>query len=301
MKLFVIGSQSPVGRQLLALLREQKIDFKAPAEKHFDVIDPEKIAEQVAVYKPDQLINLLSFKVHSQQALFEAESAQKDCNYSNNILPASLAKICEGLKIPFIHISSYAVFDGNKKLGFNEEDEINPQGVYGKTLLKGELAVQAIEKYIVLRCGWLFGDNKSQSIKQWLDEIHKAQQDFTVPRRRFSPTPTADLARVILAISRQIDCDAKVWGVYHYCGLETKTESEFVEQSIKYASQFDDSYVELIDKTKLAKIDIEAPEISNSTLSCKKLFDTFGIKQKSWHGALQETIKSLVGDTSTKT
>jgi hypothetical protein len=30
-------------------------------------------------------------------------------------------------------------------------------------------------------------------------------------------------------------------------------------------------------------------------LSSKKIFDTFGIKQKSWHGDLQDVIKLLYG------
>jgi dTDP-4-dehydrorhamnose reductase len=32
---------------------------------------------------------------------------------------------------------------------------------------------------------------------------------------------------------------------------------------------------------------------SNTTLATKKIFDTFGIKQRSWHGSLQALIKSF--------
>ncbi|MCG8413548.1 MAG: NAD(P)-dependent oxidoreductase, partial [Pseudomonadales bacterium] len=39
-----------------------------------------------------------------------------------------------------------------------------------------------------------------------------------------------------------------------------------------------------------------APEIRNSTLSSKKIFDTFGVKQKSWRGHLQEVVKLLYND-----
>ena len=44
---------------------------------------------------------------------------------------------------------------------------------------------------------------------------------------------------------------------------------------------------------EIVEQDVHAPEIFNSTLSSKKIFDTFGIKQKSWHGDLKEVIKSL--------
>ena len=47
---------------------------------------------------------------------------------------------------------------------------------------------------------------------------------------------------------------------------------------------------------KFIQQDVRAPEIRNSTLSSKKIFDTFGVKQKSWRGHLQEVVKLLYGD-----
>ena len=71
---------------------------------------------------------------------------------------------------------------------------------------------------------------------------------------------------------------------------------EFAEQTLKYAANHDEQIYELLDNLKLAERERKAPEIKNATLSCKKIFDTFGIKQKSWHGDLQDTIKSLYSD-----
>jgi hypothetical protein len=44
---------------------------------------------------------------------------------------------------------------------------------------------------------------------------------------------------------------------------------------------------------KIVEHQISEPEILNATLSSKKIFDTFGIKPKSWHSDLKETILSL--------
>ena len=62
---------------------------------------------------------------------------------------------------------------------------------------------------------------------------------------------------------------------------------------IKYAANHDEGIYQLLDSTNILEQDVHAPEIFNSSLSSKKIFDTFGIKQKSWHGDLQEVIKSL--------
>ena len=75
----------------------------------------------------------------------------------------------------------------------------------------------------------------------------------------------------------------------------TKRESEFGRQTLDYAANHDEGIYQLIDSIKLVESPVRLPELLNSTLSSKKIFDTFGIKPHSWHGHLRETIKSLYG------
>ena len=58
-------------------------------------------------------------------------------------LPAQMAKACKARGISFVHISTDAVFDGEKDGFYTEEDAPNPLGVYSKTKLDGERAVFA--------------------------------------------------------------------------------------------------------------------------------------------------------------
>ncbi|MAX07573.1 MAG: hypothetical protein CMQ08_06320, partial [Gammaproteobacteria bacterium] len=169
---------------------------------------------------------------------------------------------------------------------------------YGLASLQGERAVRRHTSHIVIRSGWLFGKKKRGLIKSWIRAAARDQGQLPVSRRRFSPTHTGDLAAAILAVCQQIDCEANVWGTYHYSGLETKRENEFVEQVMKYAANHDELIYQLLDSIKITEQDVRAPEILNSTLSSKKIFDTFGIKQKSWHGDLQDVIKLLYGGTT---
>ena len=192
-----------------------------------------------------------------------------------------------------MHLSNAYVFDGTKKLGYNENDETNPQGVYGLASLQGERAVRQHNNHIVIRSGWLFGKKKKGLIKSWIRATKRDGGRVAATSRRLSPTYTGHLAQAILAVIQQVDCEANVWGTYHYSGLETKRESEFVEQVIKYAANHDEGIYQLLDSINVIEQDVHAPEIFNSTLSSKKIFDTFGIKQKSWHGNLQEVIKTL--------
>lgn len=296
MKLLLVGASSPTGKSLAEVLRKRKIRFQAPADKYFDPQNAAEMKKLIAASAATQLINLTDFISGNHSALKRAETAAARCHRINAELPAALSKICGELDMPMLHLSNSYVFDGEKRLGYSENDEPNPQGVYGRTSLEGELAVAKHEKHIILRSGWLFGKFKKGLIKSWIRSAKKHRGQLEVLRRHFSPTPTDDLAAAIAAISLQVDCDANVWGTYHYSGLGTKREKELAEQVLKYAANHDEEIYQLLDSLKFTEHEVVAPEIRNTTLSNKKIFDTFAIKQKSWHGDLQETIKTLYGD-----
>ncbi len=293
MKLFIVGVNSPTGKELIEILRRRKIRFLAPADKHFDHCDQVAIARLISEYQPDQLINLADFISGNHSALKRAEKVRERCYRVNAKLPAILSEICQQLDIPIVHLSNTYVFDGEKKLGYNENDEPSPLGVYGTASLEGEKAIALHENHVIIRSGWLFGRHKKGLIKSFIRTAIRNKGSLQVVKRRFSPTYTGDLAAVIMAICQQVDCDANVWGIYHYGGLETKTEGEFAELTLRYAANHDESVYQLADNIKLIEKDVRLPEIQSATLSCKKISDTFGVKQKSWHGHLKETIKLL--------
>lgn len=295
MKLYIVGGKSPAGKALIELLRKHKIRFLAPADKYFDPDNALAIAKSITDFRPDQLINLADFISGNHSALKRAESTQQRCRQINAQLPAVLSEVCRKHEIPLLHLSNSYVFDGEKKLAYNEADELNPQGVYGRCTLAGEEAVRAHAQHIIVRSGWLFGLHKRGLIKSWIRLAKRSGGEIPMYQRRFSPTAVVDLASALFAISRQVDCDANVWGTYHYAGLETKREAEFGRQALDYAANHDEDIYQLIENLKLTEGPVRLPEIANSTLSSKKIFDTFGIKPRSWHGHLRETVKSLYG------
>ncbi len=295
MKLFIAGARSPTGKALVEQLRKRKIRFHAPAEKHFDPDNADGISKLVADYEPTQLVNVADFISGNHGALKRAQSSAERCKQINADLPKILGLISAKRDIPIVHLSNCYVFDGEKKLGYNENDETNPQGVYGRCSLAGEKAIQSHYAHIILRSGWLFGEYKKGLIKSWIKTAKKNAGNLQVWKRRFSPTHTGDMANAIVAICQQLDCDARVWGTYHYSGLETKRELEFLELVLKYAANHDESIYQLLDNIEIEEREVRPPEILNSTLSSKKVFDTFGIKQRSWHGDLKRTIKTLYG------
>lgn len=294
MKLLIVGADSPIGEELVTLLKQREIDYVAPEAGKLDPRDSLKVARVLTKHSPDQVINLASYNAGSQLAIMAAEQHPEDCEVINHEQPSVWAQACDHLNIPLLHLSTAYVFNGEKKLGYNELDVLKPAGVYGASSLRGEEAIiSAAEKHIILRTGWVFGAGQDELIRRWIAEAKQAEGAVTVLRRKFSPTPIEDVARVLVAIALQVDCHVNVWGTYHYCGLETKRESEFVQHVLKLAAQHDESVYRLLDHLSLNLLRADPPEIANTTMATKKIFDTFGIKQRSWHGSLQTLVKGM--------
>jgi len=292
-KLLIIGADSRVGVELIRLLDERQMRWIAPEARTIGVRDPLRTAKVITQAAPDQVINLAAFRAGSQHAVAEAEQQASLCEEINHRQTELVAQVCDHLHIPLIHLSSVHVFGGDKKLPYNEQDLPRPAGVYGSSALAGEQVVQSsVKQHLIVRAGWLFGPGQDEVLRHWLDELKAADGSVTVHRRKLAPTPVEDLARVLLAMSLQVDCQADVWGVYHYASLEPLRESEFVQQLVKFAAQHDEGVYRLLDHLTINLARIEAPHISNATLTSKKIFETFGIKQRPWHGSLQRLVKS---------
>ena len=296
MKVLLVGADSAVGKKLLQLLKERGIGFVAPGPQEIDATDPISAARVITHNQPDQVINLSSYAAGSQLAPYSAEADPEACALVNESQAGVLAQVCDHLTVPLIHLSTALVFSGGKKLAYSEDDKASPAGIYGKTALAGELAIhEAMDNFIIVRSGWLFGPGQDQVLRAWLEEVRSTDGTVTAGRRKLSPTPTDDLARVLLAISLQVDCGADVWGTYHYSSLESRRESEFAQDVIRVAARYDESIYRLLDHLSINNVRTGAPDIANTTLASKKIFETFGIKQRAWHGSLEALIKSYYG------
>jgi dTDP-4-dehydrorhamnose reductase len=292
-KLLIIGAQSAVGVELLRQLDERGMSYVAPAANTISVNDPLSAARIITQAAPDQVINLAAFAAGSQLAVQKAEEQPELCEQINHLQTELVAQICDHLHIPLIHLSTVYVFGGEKKLAYNEQDPPKPGCVYGETALRGEEAIRAtVKQHVIVRGGWLFGPRQDEMMREWLEQLQQGEGSVTVYRRKFAPTPVEDLARVLLAVSLQVDCHVDVWGTYHYASLEPLRESEFVQQLVKFAAQHDESVYRLLDHLTINLGRTEHPQISNATLATKKIFETFGIKQRPWQGSLQRLVKT---------
>ena len=108
------------------------------------------------IINPSIIINTAAFT-----AVDDAELNSKKSFLVNSEGPKYLASWCKKNSSYLIHISTDYVFSGENPLyfGYKESDKIDPQSVYGRSKMAGEINITQImpENYLILRTSWLYG------------------------------------------------------------------------------------------------------------------------------------------------
>ncbi|WP_163835330.1 SDR family oxidoreductase [Spartinivicinus ruber] len=288
MKVLVFGGSGQVGQELCQQLTEHGIVFKAPSHKALDIADDKQVAELIARYQPTMVVNAVGYR-----DLVKAESEPSKCFAINRDAAASMAAICSKHNITLIHLSSYLVFDGAKTEPYTEKDTANPQGVLAGSLWQGEQLIrERCSRHIILRLGWVVSARRYNLVNTILSQLKQNQEVWVASDRLGNPTPAVDVAAVIIAILYQLDCEAEVFGTYHYGGVEPVAESKFAEVLLNDAMQYDELPSEKLLVKECNQLDY-LPSHLNARLSVNKIRDTFGIHAKAWRPAIAKIVKGF--------
>jgi len=185
-----------------------------------DLMDKNAIDSILDSAQPDWLVNCAALA-----NLDECEEHPDRARILNTEFPGALADACTKKRIRFMHISTDAVFDGKKTDLYTEEDQPNPLGVYSRTKLDGERAVQEVNAEAIVARVNFFG--WSLSGKHSLGEFFvanlsadKSVSGFTDVV--FCPIFVNHTARFLLGMLEKGLC-----GLYHVVGAQPMSKYQF--------------------------------------------------------------------------
>jgi len=290
--ILITGGSGQLGDALAKLCAVQGIAFMAVRRPECDFERPETIAACFTAAKPDLVINAAAYT-----AVDKAESDVAAATAGNHTGPLALANLCEGAGIPFIHVSTDYVFDGNKGAPYVETDPAGPAGVYGATKRDGEEAILATgAKAIILRTAWVYAAHGKNFARTMLTAGRKMPVLRVVADQRGTPTAAPDLAAAILAIAAKIQAtgwEQQYRGIFHATGGGETTWHGFATAIFAEA----------------AKTGYRAPEVQpintadwptptrrppDSRLDGAKLATVFGVALPDWRTSLPGIVQGLL-------
>lgn len=292
-KVLICGADGQIGHALAELLMQQQgLEGIALGRRKLDITDPAQIRQQLERHLPDYVVNCAGFN-----RVDDAERQPEQAQAINTQGAANLASACALLSIPLLHLSSDYVFDGHYASGYSEDDDASPLGVFGRSKWEGEARIrQSLPQHLILRVSWVFSTRGDNYLLRTLEQARHESVIEAVDDRRGCPTSAEDVARVILAILRQLTCGIDVWGTYHYCGAEITSRYGFSEAILAAARQFEELAVQELRAVASADSPAAAQRPASSVLKCRKLLSTFGIRQRPWRTELQRVIREFYGE-----
>lgn len=278
-KLLLTDVISPLGKALEHELEREPFKLLMPDTTELDWSDPQGLPAYLHKHQPDLIINCRGWD--------EAFLPGKQAMLTNTA--EQLAQACAERQIPLIHLSSYSVFGGDSKGTHSEKDAVAPLGDTGRAFVEAErLIAEQLPKHITLRLSWVIGAYGDNLLSRLLGAFLAGASVSVNRRLRGAPTSLSDVARVVVAMGKQIYCGADNWGVMHYCSSDACTEDEFAEQLLQLLIQ----QQLLTAEPSLSLIDTEpVDEPLSAILGCRRARDCFGVQARSWRPSLLPLVK----------
>lgn len=285
MRLMLLGGGNALGQALIRLGAEEDVGFLAPRPP-VQGWDAPSLTQLLDEHRPDVVINLAYYYDWFQAG--RADPTRLSCQ---ELAVERLAELCQHYGLILLQPSSYRVFDGSRTTAYSEKDETAPLDLRGQLLWRTEQSVRArCPRHVLLRFGWLLDDSTDGLLGRFLQRLEGEEEVVLADDRRSNPTLVDDAARVILAVVKQLDCQAPLWGTYHYGGHEAATPMVVGQAILGEASHFRRPRLQALTARGHAQLDDAVSEPQHGVLACKKIFNTFGIKPRAWRAGLPSLL-----------
>lgn len=249
-----------------------------PSSKEMDVTDMNSIERYVSKYTIKCIIHLAAINLRESQ---NNVNKSIDININGTI---NMLSIAMKLNIPFVLVSTGAVFSSNTYSKFNETSITCPNCVYGFTKASAEKVSLLYDKTIILRTGWLFGGNQKTHYKFVENVINNVSMNTIVKASNNfvgSPTYVIDLINEMTKIILNLQ-----YGIHHVINDEIATGYDI---AIEIANILDKNH-SLIESVSSELVPNAGPMRSKS-----EILETSN-KLRSWRIALKEYITCIKSD-----
>jgi dTDP-4-dehydrorhamnose reductase len=300
--ILLTGKNGQVGGELLHLL-PQLGEVVAFGHDQLDLSNPSDIRRTIREVRPQLIVNAAAYT-----AVDQAETDETTAQAVNAEAPGVMAEEAKKIGAALVHYSTDFVFDGTKKLPYDEADSPNPINVYGKTKFAGEQAIRGSGlPHLIFRTSWVYATRGRNFLLTILRLACEREELRIVSDQVGAPTCASDVAaataKILIKMLGMNDggfAFSEVSGTYHMSAAGQTTWYDFAKTIVEKAQSTSHKLEWLAAATKerllitRRVIPISTVEFGSSThrpaysiLSNSRLIQTFGLALPDWHAQLQ--------------
>lgn len=284
MNILVTGANGQLGceMQRLGAVSPNNYIFTDVAE--LDVTDAGAVLRAAEQTRAEAIVNCAAYT-----NVERAEEDEATADRLNRLAPANLAAAAAATGATLIHISTDYVFDGTAHTPYTEQAPTAPLGIYGRTKLAGEQAVEASGcSYLILRTAWLYSAFGNNFLKTMLRLTAERESLNVVFDQIGTPTYAGDLALGIFSVIEGQQFRGHE-GLYHFSNEGVCSWYDFAVE-IAVAAGHDKCRIE---PCHTAEYPSKAPRPAYSVLDKSKFKTTFGIEIPHWRESMLYCLKTM--------
>lgn len=300
--ILLTGKNGQVGGELLQVL-PQLGEVVAPGREQLDLSKPGDIRRTILDVRPQLIVNAAAYT-----AVDQAETDHATAQAINQEAPGLMAVEAKKIGAILLHYSTDYVFDGTKKVPYNEADSANPINIYGKTKFAGEQAIRSSGvPHLIFRTAWVYSTHGRNFLLTIVRLATEREELRIVSDQVGAPTCAADLAaatcKILAGIGKRNRGQfvlTEVSGTYHMSAAGQTTWYEFAQTILEEAVATQHDLAWFSDATKRRQliarrvIPISTEEFASPTrrpaysvLSNSHLMQSFGVVLPDWRSQLQ--------------
>lgn len=273
---FITGANGQLGRAL------QRVFPNATALSRQDLDITNKTAVDSFDWQHESII--INAAAWTNVDAAETEEGRVASWKVNASAVSNLTRVCRKYDMTMVHISSDYVFDGTKK-PHTEDEPLSPLSVYGQSKAAGDLLVEQLDRFYLLRSTWVIGEGKN-FVRTMLGLAEKNISPTVVNDQIGRLTFTSELVRII---DHLLSTKAP-FGTYNTTNDGPLASWADITRKIFELSNHKDL---IVSNTTTAEYFANKPGVAprplNSDMSLDKLHST-GFQSRNWEEDLRQYI-----------
>ena len=299
MNILVTGANGQLGNEMriISKLTDDKYTFTDVVEVDgvettiLDITDAEAVRRIVKENGIGCIVNCAAYT-----NVDKAESDEVLCRKLNADAPKILAEAMKEVGGLLVQISTDYVFGGDPyNTPCREDQKGTPTGVYGKTKLEGEKAIEAVGcDYVIIRTAWLYSEFGKNFVKTMLNLTATKPKLNVVFDQAGTPTYAYDLADAIRTVLADYESENPTagyskTGIYHFSNEGVCSWFDFTKKIAELAGNT------ACDIQPCHSDEFPSPVTrpAYSVLDKTKIKQTFGVKVPYWTDSLKTCMSNM--------